>query len=143
MDKIKVIFVCIHNSARSQMAEAFLKKHGGEKFEVTSAGLEPGNLNAVVVEVMKEIEIDISSNKTKSVFDFYDNGTLFDYVITVCDESNAEACPIFPGPVKKIHWSFADPSSFKDTLEEKKAKTRIVRDEIESKIKQWIKEIEQ
>ena len=141
MDKIKVIFVCIHNSARSQMAEAFLKKHGADKFEVTSAGIEPGTLNPVVIDVMKEIGIDISNNKTKSVFDFYNNGTLFDYVITVCDESNAEACPIFPGPAKKIHWSFADPSSFKDTLEEKKAKTRIVRDEIESKIKNWLKEL--
>ena len=141
MDKIKVILVCIHNSARSQMAEAFLKKHGGEKFEVTSAGLEPGNLNAVVVEVMKEIEIDISNNKTKSVFDFYKNGSFFNYVITVCDESQSETCPIFPGVVKQIHWSFADPSSFKDNFEENKAKTRKVRDEIETKIKQWLEEI--
>jgi len=141
MDKIKVLFVCIHNSARSQMAEAFLKKHGGDKFEVTSAGIEPGTLNPVVVEVMKEIGIDISNNKTKSVFDFYNNGVLFDYVITVCDESNAEACPVFPGPAKKIHWNFSDPSSFRDGVEEKKAKTRIVRDEIESKIKNWLKEL--
>lgn len=143
MDKIKVLFVCVHNSARSQMAEAFLKKHGGDKFEVTSAGLEPGVLNPVVVEVMKETDIDISNNKTKSVFDFYKNGSFFNYVITVCDESQSETCPIFPGLVKQIHWSFADPSSFKDSIEEKKAKTRTVRDEIETKIKQWLKEIEQ
>lgn len=141
MDKIKVIFVCVHNSARSQMAEAFLKKHGGDKFEVTSAGIEPGTLNPVVVEVMKEIGIDISNNKTKSVFDFYKNGSFFNYVITVCDESQSETCPIFPGVVKQIHWSFADPSSFKDNFEEKKAKTRKVRDEIETKIKQWLEEI--
>lgn len=141
MNKIKVIFICVHNSARSQMAEAFLKKYGGEKFEVTSAGLEPGMLNPVVVDVMKEIGIDISENKTKSVFDFYKNGNFFNYVITVCDESQSERCPIFPGLVKQIHWGFADPSSFEGTLEEKKVKTRIVRDEIDAKIKQWLKEI--
>lgn len=143
MDKIKVIFICVHNSARSQMAEAFLKKYGGDKFEVTSAGLEPGILNPVVVEVMKEIGIDISNNKTKSVFDFYKNGNFFSYVITVCDESQAERCPIFPGVVKQTHWGFTDPSSFDGTFEEKKEKTRKVRDEIEIKIKQWLKEIGQ
>ena len=141
MNKIKVIFICVHNSARSQMAEAFLKKYGGEKFEVTSAGLEPGMLNPVVVDVMKEIGIDISENKTKSVFDFYKNGNFFNYVITVCDESQSERCPIFPGLVKQIHWGFADPSSFEGSLEEKKVKTRIVRDEIDAKIKQLLKEI--
>ncbi|MDD5022127.1 MAG: arsenate reductase ArsC [Endomicrobiaceae bacterium] len=141
MDKIKVIFICVHNSARSQMAEAFLKKYGGEKFEVTSAGLEPGILNPVVVEVMQEIGIDISNNKTKSVFDFYKNGNFFNYVITVCDESQSERCPLFPGVVKQMHWSFADPSSFDGTFEEKKVKTRKVRDEIEIKIKQWLEEI--
>lgn len=142
MDKIKVIFICVHNSARSQMAEAFLKKYGGDKFEVTSAGLEPGVLNPVVVEVMKEIGIDISGNKPKSVFDFYKNGSFFNYVITVCDESQSERCPIFPGVVKQMHWGFTDPSSFGGTFEEKKAKTRIVRDEIETKIKKWLEEIE-
>lgn len=141
MDKIKVIFICVHNSARSQMAEAFLKKYGGEKFEVTSAGLEPGVLNPVVVEVMKEIGIDISGNKPKSVFDFYKNGSFFNYVITVCDESQSERCPIFPGVVKQMHWGFTDPSSFDGTFEEKKTKTRKVRDEIETKIKQWLEEI--
>ena len=143
MNKIKVIFICVHNSARSQMAEAFLKKYGGEKFEVTSAGLEPGMLNPVVVDVMKEIGIDISNNKTKSVFDFYKDGNFFNYVITVCDESQSERCPIFPGVVKQIHWGFTDPSSFEGTFEEKKVKTRKVRDEIDTKIKQWLKEIEQ
>lgn len=141
MDKIKVIFICVHNSARSQMAEAFLKKYGGDKFEVTSAGLEPGVLNPVVVEVMKEIGIDISNNKAKSVFDFYKNGNFFSYVITVCDESQSERCPIFPGVVKQMHWGFTDPSSFDGTFEEKKAKTRKVRDDIETKIKQWLEEI--
>lgn len=139
MDKKKVLFVCIHNSARSQMAEAFLKKHGGESFEVESAGLEPGKLNPIVVEVMKEIGIDISANPTKSVFDLYKQGKLYTYVITVCDESQSERCPIFPGIAQKLHWGFQDPSGFQGTPEEKKEKTREVRNKIEQKIKEWIK----
>ena len=86
MNKKKVLFVCIHNSARSQMAEAFLKQMAGDRLEVESAGLEPGKLNPIVVEAMKEVGIDISQNKTKSVFDFYKQGKKYDYVITVCDE---------------------------------------------------------
>ena len=97
MDKKKVLFVCVHNSARSQMAEAFLKKYGGDRFEVESAGLEPGTLNPVVVEAMKEVGIDISQNKAKSVFDFYRQGKQYDYVVTVCNESEAGKCPVFPG----------------------------------------------
>jgi len=141
MDKIKVLFVCIHNSARSQMAEAFLKKIGGDRFEVESAGLEPGKLNPIVVEAMKEIGIDISQNKTKSVFDFYKQGKLYNYVFTVCDESKAEACPIFPGTTKNIHIGFTDPSSFTGTHEEILDGTRNVRDEIKKKIEEWVKTI--
>lgn len=141
MDKIKVLFVCIHNSARSQMAEAFLKKYGGDKFEVESAGIEPGKLNQNVVDVMKEAGIDISNNKTKSVFDFYEKGNTYNYVITVCDETNAEMCPYFPGVSKKIHWGFSDPSGFTGTIEEKLKGTREVRNQIEIKIKNWIKDL--
>jgi arsenate reductase (thioredoxin) len=139
--KIKVLFVCVHNSARSQMAEAFLKKYGGDRFEVESAGLEPGKLNQIVVEAMKEVGIDISRNKTKSVFDFYKQGKLYKYVFTVCNESRAEKCPVFPGVTKNIHWSFADPSGFTGTHEEKLAGTRKVRDEIKKKIEEWINEV--
>ena len=141
MDKQKVLFVCVHNSARSQMAEAFLRKFAGDKFEVESAGLEPGKLNPVVVEAMKEIGIDISQNKTKSVFDFYKQGKRYDYVITVCDESQSERCPIFPGALKQIHMGFEDPANFKGTKEEKLVKMRRVRDQIESKLKEWVKSI--
>ena len=141
MDKIKVLFVCVHNSARSQMAEAFLKSLGGDSFEVHSAGIEPGVLNPLVVEVMREIGVDISNNKTKSVFDFYKNGDLFSYVITVCDQTSAEMCPIFPGLVKKLHWSFADPSSFVGSQEQKLSQTRAVRDEIKKKVEEWLKEL--
>ena len=139
MGKIKVLFVCIHNSARSQMAEAYLQNLGGERFYVESAGLEPGKLNPVVVEVMKEDGIDISGNETKSVFDFYKEGRNYHFVITVCDEAAAEKCPIFPGIAEKIHWSFKDPSSLQGTPEEKLAATRIIRDQVKEQISKFIK----
>jgi len=138
MSKIKVLFVCVHNSARSQMAEAFLKQLGGEEFEVESAGLEPGVLNPIVIDVMEEIGIDISSNETKSIFDFFKNGRLFNFVITVCDAAKAERCPIFPGITKRLNWSFADPASFTGTHDEKLAQTRIVREQIKSEVQNFI-----
>ncbi len=136
MDKKKILFICVHNSARSQMAEAFLKHLAGNRFEVESAGLEPGKLNPLAIEVMKEIGIDISQNKTKSVFDFYKADKKYNYVITVCDESQSKSCPVFPGNAKKLHWSFDDPSGFTGTWEEKLGKTRIVRDKIKQKIEE-------
>ena len=139
--KKRVLFVCIHNSARSQMAEAFLKQICGEEFESHSAGLEPGKLNPVVVEVMQEVGIDISGNPTKAVFDYVKSGKMFSYVITVCDEASAERCPIFVGITKRLHWSFPDPSSFQGIHEEKLAKTREVRDIIKGKIEQWCDEV--
>lgn len=139
MIKKRVLFVCVHNSARSQMAEAFLKQMAGDKFEVESAGLEPGKLNPVVVEVMKEVGIDISQNKTKSVFDFYKQGKQYDYVITVCDESQSGACPVFPGKGERLHWGFDDPAGFQGVREEQLEKTRQVRDKIKQKITEWLK----
>ena len=138
MEKIKVLFVCVHNSARSQMAEAFLINTAGDKFYAESAGFEPGVLNPIVVEAMKEEGIDISNNKTKKVFDLYKQGRFYNYVITVCDESQAERCPIFPGVLKTLHWSFEDPSQFTGTHEEKLEKARIIRDKIKSEIEQFI-----
>ena len=138
MDKKRVLFVCVHNSARSQMAEAFLKQMAGDRFEVESAGLEPGKLNPVAVEVMKEAGIDISQNKAKSVFDFYKQGRSYDYVITVCDESQSGKCPIFPGRGQRLHWGFDDPSGFRGTEEEKLEKTREVRDRIKLRIIEWL-----
>jgi len=140
MDKKKVLFICVHNSARSQIAEAFLKQMAGDRFEVESAGLEPGKLNSLAVEVMKEIGIDISQNKTKGVFDFYKAGKKYDYVITVCDESQSGQCPVFPGGGQKLHWSFDDPSSFQRTTEERLKKTREVRDKIKRRISEWLNE---
>ena len=141
-DKKRVLFVCVHNSARSQIAEAFLKTLAGDRFEVMSAGLEPGVLNPLAVEVMKEIGIDISQSQTKSAFDLFKKGELFSYVITVCDAASAEQCPLFPGLLTaQINWSFADPSSFTGTHEEKLAQMRLVRDAIKAKIEEWLKEI--
>jgi len=124
------------------MAEAFLKTLAGDRFEAMSAGLEPGTINPLVVEVMKEIGIDISQNQTKSAFDLYKKGELFSYVITVCDAASAEICPLFPGLVTpRIHWSFADPSSFTGTYQERLAQTRTVRDAIKTKIEEWLRSV--
>jgi arsenate reductase len=135
--KKRVLFICIHNSARSQMAEAFLNQVCGNEFEAHSAGLEPGKLNPLVVEAMREIGIDISGNAPKGVFDYLKSGKMFAYVITVCDETSAERCPIFPGVASRLHWGFPDPSSFQGTHDEKLARTREVRDTIKAKIEDW------
>lgn len=136
----KVLFVCIHNSARSQMAEAFLNKYGKDEFKAESAGLEPGKMNQNVVQVMKEVGIDLSDKKTQGVFDLLKEGNSYNAVITVCDGASAEKCPIFPGSGKKIAWSFEDPSAFKGTQEEILHRTRIVRDEIEKSVRTFINE---
>jgi len=139
--KRKVLFVCIHNSARSQMAEAFLNKICGDEFEAHSAGLEPGKLNPIVVEAMAEAGIDISRNQTKAVGKFIKASETFAYVITVCDEASAERCPIFPGVTTRLHWSFPDPSRFQGTHEEKLAQVREVRDMIKGKVRLWCDEV--
>jgi arsenate reductase len=136
----KVLFLCVHNSARSQMAEAYLKKFGGDKFEVESAGLETGELNPLAVEVMKEDGIDISSNRTKDVFDFFKQGKIYNYVITVCDKEASDRCPMFPGMSQKVNWSFPDPSKFMGTEEEKLQQTRNVRDQIKQAVRDFIKQ---
>lgn len=135
---IKVLFVCVHNSARSQMAEAFLKQIGGSKFEAASAGLEPGTLHPLAVEVMREIGIDISKNRTKDVFEFLRQGCRFDYVITVCEAAAAGRCPVFPGVKKKIHWAFEDPSLFTGTRQKKLDKTRALRDAIKAAVERFV-----
>jgi len=134
----KILFVCIGNSARSQIAEAFLNKYGNEKFIAQSAGLEPGTLNPNVIQIMKEDSIDISNNKTKSVFDLFKKGERYVAVITVCDEASAERCPIFPGKVKRTAWSFSDPSTFIGSHAEILEQTRKVKDEIKNKVLEFI-----
>lgn len=139
MDKVKVLFVCVHNSARSQMAEALLNHIAGDVFSAQSAGLEPGTLNPLAVEVMKEIGIDISRNKTKDVFDLFKQGALFNYVVTVCDETQAERCPIFPGYTQRVHKSFPDPAALTGSDSEKLEKTREIRDQIKAWLEEWIR----
>ena len=139
-EKFRVLFVCVHNAARSQMAEAFLNRLAGDLFVAESAGFEPGPLNPLAVEVMKEVGIDISANRAKAVFSLYKEGRLYDYVITVCDESSAERCPIFPGRVRRLQWTFENPASLTGTQEEKLAKTRMVRDQIKGKVEELIAE---
>lgn len=120
------------------MAEELLRKLAADRFEVESAGLEPGTLNPLAVEVLKEKGIDITGKKTQKAFDLYKEGRRYNYVITVCDEANAERCPIFPGAVEKLHWGFPDPSSLQGTYEDRLAKTRAVRDQIEKSILKWL-----
>jgi arsenate reductase len=122
------------------MAEAFLNQLGGGMLIAESAGIEAGKLNPNVVQVMKEIGIDISGNQTKDVFDFFRQGKLYQAVVTVCDAASAERCPIFPGMVKRIAWSFADPSTFQGTQEEILQQTRRVRDEIKSKVAEFVEQ---
>ncbi len=135
-----LLFLCVANSARSQMAEAFLKQIAGDRFEVESAGLEPGRLNALVVEAMKRIGVDISGNSTQSVFELFKAGKRFQYVISVCDEASAERCPIFPGVTTRLNWGFPDPSAFTGTEADRLAKTIAVRDEIRDKVRKWADE---
>ena len=141
MAKSRVLFVCVLNSARSQMAEALLNHLAGDRFEAESAGLEPGTLNPLAVDAMKQMNIDISTKTTQSVFDLYKSNRLYAYVVTVCDETAAERCPIFPGVTKRLHWSFADPAAFKGSYEERLSKTIAVRDEIRTSIERWLGEL--
>jgi arsenate reductase (thioredoxin) len=138
-DKIRVLFVCVHNSARSQMAEAFLTQYGAGRFQAESAGFEPTRLNPLAIEAMKEEGIDISSKQAKKVFDYVRSGKLFHYVISVCDDAAAQKCPVFPGVTKRLHWSFEDPSSLTGSDEEKMAKIRDIRDRIKSRVLEFIK----
>lgn len=140
MNPVKVLFVYVHNSARSQMAEAFLNHFGKGKLIAESAGLEPGSLNQIVVAALELEGIDISGNKTISVNSVIASGKKFDYVITVCDETNAERCPIIPGSGARLHWRFDDPSALVGTLTEKLNQTFLIMHQIKSKIENWIKE---
>ena len=122
------------------MAEAYLKRFGGDAFEVESAGLEPGKLNPYVVRALQEDGIDISSKTTQGVFDLFKAGKTYRYVITVCSKEAADRCPIFPGRSEKLHWPFPDPSTFTGSDEEIMAKVREVRDAIKERIQLFVQE---
>ena len=137
-EKTRVLFICIHNSGRSQMAETFLKAMGEERFEVESAGLDPKPINPHVIKVMEEIGYDLSGNTSDSVMRFFKEGRLYDYIITVCDESIEKDCPIFPGIARRLYWPFTDPQKATGTEDEKLENIRSIRDQIEAHIKTWI-----
>ena len=139
--KKKVLFICVHNSARSQMAEAFLNLICPDYFEAHSAGLEPGALNPLAVEAMREVGVDISGKKTQAVFDVFKTGEFFPFVITVCDETSAERCPIFPGVTQRLHWSFPDPAALCGTHDERLEGVRKIRDQIRARIEAWCDEM--
>lgn len=135
---ISVLCLCVHNSARSQIAEAYFRRFAGDIVEVESAGLEPGVLNPLVVRALAEDGIDISGKKTRDVFSLYQAGRTYRYVITVCSKDAAERCPIFPGRSERLHWPFPDPSAFTGTDEEKMAKVRELRDAIRAKVEAFV-----
>ena len=141
MDNKRVLFICGHNSGRSQMAEAFLDDMAGDQIHVESAGLEPKPVNPLVVEVMEEIGFDLSKSKSDSVFEFFKEGRLYDYVITVCDETAAGQCPVFPGITKRFHWPFTDPEALTGTHEDKLEALREIREQIRQKVSDWIKTV--
>jgi arsenate reductase len=125
------------------MAQALLQEMGAGLFDVESAGFEPGPLNPLAVEVMAEMGLDISQNKAQSVFSLYKKGRIYDFIVTVCEESSEAKCPIFPGVARRLHWSFPDPASFTGTWEERLEKTRKVRDAIRETIAKWLVSLEQ
>ena len=139
--KTRVLAICIHNSARSQMTEEFIRQAAGDRLEVMSAGIEPGNLNPAVVELLKEDGIDISGKATRSVYDLHASGQRFDYVIAVCDREAAERCPIFPAEKERLHWPFPDPSQATGSMEEKLAYIRPIRDQIRDRAREFVNSI--
>ncbi len=138
MSKPRVMFICIHNSGRSQIGEAYMRHLAGDRFEVHSAGIEAGKLNPLVVASMAEVGISMEGHYAKKAQEYVDRGEHFDYVITVCDESNAERCPMFPGKHTRLHWGFPDPSAITGTDQEKLAGIRPIRDAIGAKVKEWL-----
>ena len=137
MNRPRVLFLCTTNSARSQMAEAFLKKYGGNKFEAHSAGFEPKAIHPYTVQVMEEIGIPLSGQYSKS-FREYMGKVHFAYLITVCAEAEKNCPTTFPGIGQRLHWAFEDPAAFEGSEEEKMAKFREIRDKIASRIKEWL-----
>jgi arsenate reductase len=131
--KKKVLFLCTENSCRSQMAEGILRHLMGDKFEVESAGTIPSVVNPMAIKVMAEIGIDISGHRSKSVDEF--QGLNFDFIITTCDAAR-EACPVFPGKARRLHWSFNDPAKVEGSEDEILSAFRKIRDEIKQRIEE-------
>lgn len=136
MSKIKVLFLCTGNSARSQMAEAFLRKYAGERFDVFSAGLEPGDINPYTRRVMNEIGLDLKGQYSKSVTEYLGKVN-FGYLITVCARAEKNCPTVFPGISQRLHWDFEDPATFVGSDAETLEQFRAVRDQIDARIQAW------
>lgn len=143
MSKLRVLAICIHNSARSQMTEEFLRLCGDDLFDVESAGVEPGSINPIVAELLLEEGIDIREKATQSVFDLHKAGRSFDYVIAVCDKEAAEQCPIYPSERERFHWPFPDPSRAEGTAEEKKEYIRPIMEQIRARASEFCEKVRQ
>ena len=137
-NKLRVLILCTGNSARSQMAEGLLRHLGGTRYEVFSAGTKPAGVNPLAIEAMREVGIDISTQRSKSVAEFA--GQEFAAVITVCDNA-AEECPIFPGAPQRAHWSLTDPAAVSGTEQEKLGAFRKVREELERRIQAFVNSV--
>ncbi len=135
---MKILFVCVHNSGRSQLAEELTRLHGDGKVQAESAGLEPGKLNPFVVQVLSERGVDIAGKKTRGIMDLYNEGRTYDYVITVCSREVEEKCPIFPGNANRVLWAFEDPAAFTGTEDEIREKVRSLAARIEVKVKAFL-----
>lgn len=138
MQHANVLFICEHNSARSQMAETYVELLSDGEITAASAGFDPRPINPLVVEVMREEGVDLSQKESQSVFEVFKSGAVFQAVITVCDEGAAAACPVFPGLTHRLHLPFPDPAALKGTHEEKLAQTRIIRDQIKEMARDFI-----
>ena len=141
MGKIRVLFVCVYNSFRSQIAETFLNTEYGDMFVAESAGLMTKEINPLAIHVMSEINLDISKNSSDSVFDFYKQGRLYHHVITVCLREAEEKCPVFPGVQQRLNWDLPDPEEFVGTPEEKLEKARQLRDTIRNRVRGFVIEV--
>jgi len=135
----KVLFLCTGNSARSQMAEAFLQKYGRGQFEAFSAGLEPKELNPLTVRVMQEVGFDMSGHRSKGIGEYLGKEH-FEYLVTVCHDAEQNCPRVWPGVNQRLRWSFEDPAVFEGSEEEKLVKFRQIRDQIQDKVRSWLKE---
>lgn len=141
MGKIRVLFVCVYNSFRSQIAETFLNTEYSDLFFAESAGLMTKEINPLAIHVMSEIDLDISKNSSDSMFEFYKQGRLYQYVITVCSREAEEKCPMFPGIQRRLNWNLPDPEEFEGTTEEKLEKARQLRDQIRNRVRGFVIEV--
>lgn len=133
----KVLFLCTGNSCRSQMAEAFLRLYGSDQFEAFSAGLQPTEINPFTYKVMAELGLDLAGQRSKGVDEFLGK-ELFQYLITVCDDADKNCPTVWPGVSQRLHWSFEDPAKFEGSEEERLAKFRAVRDQIQRRVQEWV-----